>query len=250
MQTFVRLSIGASAILGLQGTSIASVHFVSQSNVLNLSFSQPDFSDAVINGANTVGSTADAPGDSARIGYGIYQNPILNQHVTATAGVTVDDVTLTPTSIDFTVHHPTEAPGSHTYFYTRPQPDGPGFIASSIGGLTQLHLSLTSGPIVDAGDPFSWALKIPGDWSSQGSGPGQSQLLSLNPGWSIVQDFVFDGSATTLALSRDAGGANGPGVALNIYAAPSPGGAMLGLLAGLGTIRRRRKSRGAASGGA
>jgi hypothetical protein len=220
------------------GLASASVHFVSQDNVLNLHFTDPNFSDAHIDGANTIASTADAPGDSVPIGWGYYFTPLTNQYVTTTGGVTIDGISIAG-GMSYTVHHPTGAPGAHTYHYTRTQPDGPVFTTIVAGGLTHLHFGSGSSPMVQAGGPFTWTLTAPGDWSSHGTSPGQSQIVSIGADWSITQDFVFDGTATTFAMSRAAGSASNVSISLNLYAVPGPGG-LACLAMGLACLRRRR----------
>ncbi len=239
MRVISLASLMVGAVVFHAGLALGSVHFVSQDNVWNLAYSDPLFSDARIVGANTLGSTADAPGDVTNVGFGYYVVPLQNQFVTTMGGVTVDGVTNGPTNYFYFVHHPTGAPGSHTYHFTRPSPDGSLFTPVVSGGLTHLQVESGSGAIVEAGGPFTWTLTIPGDWSRHGTGPGQSEIVGIDGDWIVTQDFVFDGSQTTFAMHRSAGGSSGVAVSFNFYAVPGPGGlAVLGV--GLLAAWRRR----------
>lgn len=232
------ISAVAIALAAMASQATAAVHFVGQSNVAAISFSQPDFGDARIDGANTLVSTADSPGDSVIIGWSSNHNT--NQHVGVSGGVAVTVINPGTSPFLYSVAHPSGAAGSHTYFYTRTQPDGPQFVASTMNGLPVLHLEVTSSPVVEATGTFTWAATIPGDWSSLGNGPGQAQLLSHNVGWIITQNFVFDGAVTRVQLDRQPGVTSGPGVAVRFYGVPGPGGFALLCLAGLSAARRRR----------
>lgn len=228
-----------AAVLGmLASPSSAAVHFVGQSNVAAISFSRPDFGDARIDGANTLFSTADAPGDSTVIGWSSSHN--INQHVEASGGVTVGVISPGTAPYSYSVSHPTGAPGSHTYSYTRTQPDGFEFYASSVQGVPVLHLEVLSSPLVENTGTMSWAATIPGDWSSMGSGPGQVRLLAYSAGWTLTQPFVFDGVSTRVQFDRQPGTTVPPNIVMTFYGVPSPGvGTLLGL-AGLSVLRRRR----------
>lgn len=234
---FAAIGLWPMVLALTESRATAAVHFVDQSNVAAISFSQPDFSDARIDGANTLSSTADAPGDSVIMGWSSSHNT--NQSVGVSGGVAVSVINPGTSPFLYSVAHPTGAPGSHTYFYTRTQPDGPQFFASTMNGLPVLHLEVSSSPVVAATGTFTWAATIPGDWSSLGTGPGQAQLLSYNTGWQVTQNFVFDGAVTRVQLDRLPGTTSGPGVTMRLYGVPGPGGIALLCLAGLCAARRR-----------
>ena len=46
------------------------------------------------------------------------------------------------------------------------------------------------------GSPFSYTAIINGNYSAQGITPGGHQLININNGWTIDQNFVFDGTNT------------------------------------------------------
>lgn len=234
----VLITVGATMLAAFPALASASVHFTSQSNVAVISFTQSDFSDARVTGANTLASVADAPGDSIGLGWSSDHNT--SQEVSATGGVTVTLSNPGTMPYYYFVSHPTGTPGAHTYSYVRTQPDGPAFVATTLDGLPVLHLEVTSSPVVPAGSDFRWSATIPGDWSSVGAGPGQAELVALNGGWTVSQNFVYDGSVTHIEFERIPGGANGPGAVLRFHGVPSPGGVMLlaGAVVGLGKRRR------------
>jgi hypothetical protein len=231
--------LAVAAVCGLPALSAASVQFVAQSNVATISFLQPDFSDARMDGANTFHSTANFPGDVRRVTWSPQTG--FNQRVETSGGVVVDGITDT-SGYSYDVHHPTGEPGSHTYFWSRLQPYGQAFYASVESGVPQLHISVTSTPIVDAGGSFTWQATMPGDWSSLGAGPGQAELVSLNAGWIVTQRFVFDGNLTRIAFERQPCVLTGPGAVMNFYGVPAPGGVITLGVMGVASCRRRRSS--------
>lgn len=66
----------------------------------------------------------------------------------------------------------------------------------SAGGFYFLEIFFSSARGVDDGYPYIFQMTLPGDWSAVGPGPGQHELLGINPLWSIVNDFTFDGANT------------------------------------------------------
>ena len=117
-----------------------------------------------------------------------------------------------------------------------------------VNGLHALEITSGSFGGVDAGDPFSWNLIINGDWSSQGTGTGQSELLGYDSadGWQIGQDFVYDPTLNVTYFSLYQTAYNNTGVGLSIQlngstATPSPA-AILPFASGLlGAVARRRR---------
>jgi hypothetical protein len=60
----------------------------------------------------------------------------------------------------------------------------PLFALEFMGGGSQTNLGI--------GQPFEVAVHIPGDWSSLGTGTGQTQFLGIDPAWTITSFFVYD----------------------------------------------------------
>jgi hypothetical protein len=98
-----------------------------------------------------------------------------------------------------------------------------------------------------AGDPFYWGVTFSGDWSTQGTATGESELLGYNSEFTILDDFVYDpGTNTTLFEIYDPtyDGSSGVGVSiqLNGGAAPStpaPAAVAPFSMGLLGLMRRR-----------
>jgi len=85
--------------------------------------------------------------------------------------------------------------------------------------------------------------RVPGDWRTLGTGPGQLTGFSVTPGWTITENLVFDGTYTTLTLSdtfRRQSTAVSMSFELIGTAVPAPGSAGVLALAAMGLMRRRR----------
>ena len=52
-----------------------------------------------------------------------------------------------------------------------------------------------------SGATFSYTLDIAGNYSGSGVGSGMHQLESLNPNWTVTQDFVFNGTDTVFSAT-------------------------------------------------
>jgi hypothetical protein len=109
--------------------------------------------------------------------------------------------------------------------------------------LEESHAS--AGGAVD-GSPFTWQIKLPGDWSSVGTNTGQHKLVSINPLWTIDNNFTFDGTDTTFRAHLDNyinDGNHNINIDFIIYGGQVPLPSTLMLLGsglvGIGILRRR-----------
>jgi hypothetical protein len=67
-------------------------------------------------------------------------------------------------------------------------------------GLHYLEFIGSNTGFLKAGGAFDYAVTLPGDWSTQGTATGDSELLGLNPEFTVTKDFVFDASTDTTTL--------------------------------------------------
>lgn len=122
--------------------------------------------------------------------------------------------------------------------------------AGVANGLHTLEFVGNNVGFLKAGGVFDYSVTMPGDWSHNGMGTGDSELLGLNPGFTVTKDFVFDAATdtTTLEVLDTHYDVNQPNVGLDFKlfgasAVSEPVSPAL-MLAGLGVLglaaRRRR----------
>ena len=118
-------------------------------------------------------------------------------------------------------------------------------------GLHYLEFIGSNTGFLKAGGAFDYAVTLPGDWSTQGTATGDSELLGLNPEFTVTRDFVFDASTdtTTLEVFDAHYDLSRPNVGLDfiVYGTPAvseplPSGLLLAGLGALGWASRRRRA--------
>ena len=119
-------------------------------------------------------------------------------------------------------------------------------------GLHYLEFIGSNTGFLKAGGAFDYAVTLPGDWSTQGTATGDSELLGLNPEFTVTKDFVFDASTdtTTLEVFNAHYDLSQPNVGLDfiVYGTPAvseplPSALLLAGLGALGWASRRRPAR-------
>jgi hypothetical protein len=119
-------------------------------------------------------------------------------------------------------------------------------------GLHYLEFTGTNNGFLKAGGVFDYSVTLTGDWSTQGTATGDSQLLGLNPEFTIAKDFVFDAASdtTTLEVINSRYDLAHPDVGLDfiVYGTPAvseplPSALLLAGLGALGWMSRRRQAR-------
>jgi PEP-CTERM motif len=120
------------------------------------------------------------------------------------------------------------------------------------GGYYELDFSNNTWGLLRVGGTAIYEVTLPGNWSQQGTGIGDVQLISLNSGFSITQDFVYNALINQTVFeavdNNYASGNTGTNLEIILHGAiasvPEPGTCTL-MLAGLGllfTVFRRKSN--------
>jgi hypothetical protein len=239
-------TVSALALCCAATVHAQSLNFIERDNTFNVTFSNQMFTGAYLNG--DIAQYWSGPmGSYFGENFGIPSGFNLTSW-TGDSNVGVSGVVTTPGNFSGTVTSLTGQNGWTNAYISGPSNSSPSFFSTGVqNGFFVLDLKSNSFGGVAIGDPFYWNATFSGDWSSQGTGVGQSELLSYNPDWTIVDDFTYDSGTnlTTLTL-EDAYDGSGPGVSLQLNGASAsavPGPAAvapfgIGLLS---LLRRRRR---------
>jgi hypothetical protein len=96
------------------------------------------------------------------------------------------------------------------------------------------------------GQTFTFTVDIAGNYSASGVGTGRHQLVSLNPAWTVTQNFAFNGTDTIFSadINNYDPSTDRIGLEYQIYGSPVPlpasGWLLFSSLSGLNFLRRRR----------
>ncbi len=96
---------------------------------------------------------------------------------------------------------------------------------------------------VSTGTPFTLTQRIPGDWRTIGTQPGQISNIITTAGWAVTDNLTFDGNFTTLRISdsyRQQSSVLSISFDLIGSPVPTPGGAAALALGASFMLRRRR----------
>ena len=121
----------------------------------------------------------------------------------------------------------------------------------SSSGLHFLEFTGNNDGFLKAGGVFDYSVTLPGNWSTPGTSTGDSQLVGLNPEFTVTKDFVFDPASdtTTLEVLNEDYDPAHSNVALDFIvfgspvSEPLPPVLMLAGLGALGWMGRRRRAR-------
>ena len=70
----------------------------------------------------------------------------------------------------------------------------------SSGGLHTLEFIGNNDGFLKAGGVFDYSVTLPGNWSTQGTATGDSELVGVNPEFTVTRDFVYDRASNTTTL--------------------------------------------------
>ena len=118
-------------------------------------------------------------------------------------------------------------------------------------GLHYLEFTGNNDGFLKAGGVFDYSVTLPGNWSTPGTSTGDSQLIGLNPEFTVTKDFVFDpvSDTTTLEVLNTDYDLSHSNVALDFIvfgspvSEPLPSALLLAGLGALGWMGRRRQAR-------
>ena len=208
----------------------------------HLSFSGLNFSGAAING-DVINTWTGSAGDSTTYNFNVGAAATVNSWTGDSNVGVVSNAPVSPTATG-TITMLTNNPGMTDLNWSE------GLTPGVSNGLQVLDWGSSSPGYLDNGYEMIYNLYIPGDWSNQGTGPGQSELLSYNSGagWVVYSDFVYHSVGNYTLLGLDIPSYQNDGnhnvdlqVQLNGAAVPEPFTLVLGGAAIAIAVRRRRR---------
>lgn len=121
----------------------------------------------------------------------------------------------------------------------------------SSNGLHYLEFTGDNHGFLKAGGVFDYSVTLPGNWSKQGTSTGDSELVAVNPEFTVTKDFVFDAASdtTTLEVLDTNYDLSHPDVGLDFVvfgspvSEPLPPALLLAGLGALGWMGKRRQAR-------
>jgi hypothetical protein len=233
---------GVGVLARVTSPAGALIHNVSRINNYSLSFDDARFSNPLLHLNIRQDRTADAPGNSRSETWAVLPNST-NVTWEAFEGVTLTNVVFANNQLSGTITSPAGLPG-YTLLNQDSPPNGTNFDVGLINDRYRLTVSLQSGGGVDAGFPSSWTMTIPGDWSQPGTGFHQHELVSYNPGWTLIHDFEYDAAldATVFEIGTSSY-QTPPSPNFRLYGVPSPGTAIILALSIYPFAGMRRRNR-------
>jgi hypothetical protein len=252
------------ALVGAARPVQAAFAFTSRTSAYTLSFTKGDFSDANAHYDVTINGTSNN-GDSGALTLNLKSNH-QNFSLAGTGSWSVSSIVETPTLATATLTA-SGSTGGYNFHYDTPVQSffssagfGNSWLArEGVNGFWGLRFGGPFGSrgggagLVDVGASFAVDIVIPGDWSNLGTGPGQTQLINVNPTYTIDSNFVYDPISMTTDFhihtdsylgNTTAGNPQIDFILHSTQIAPEPSSVVLAALGVTGlvcSVRRRRR---------
>lgn len=198
-------NLTAVAVLAIAGFSQAApltiANFDQRTTVRNISFSDLSFADAT----DLVSTRFDIHGgigDTGTFGFTGLGPPTTGFSVTGGAGVSISGV-VPPNAAGTALFTATVVGLSdqriNVLWLNQSGPPGQGFTLThdTSSGFHTLVFSGGGGGFVRAGGQFVFSAMLPGNWSSLGTGVGQTEFLGISPDFTVTQNFSYQPATNT-----------------------------------------------------
>lgn len=164
-------------------------------------------------------------GDSGFMTFTFSSAGAANVAVSGDVHTQISGITVSPLQVTFTATSRDGQPGRYSVDWDRTVNIGTPLTTGVSNGHYFLQYQQNPTLTLVPGSPFTLRVSIPGDWSVSGNDTSEHQLLSLNPLWTIDQNFFFDGTSTIFAAHIDSyvfDGAHDPNLVYRLIGAVVP----------------------------